>query len=423
MTDTVYWIWLSLCCTPDTATFPSLIEKFASAEEIYNADIKKIASCLHPRSSDRARLADRSLDKANEIYEFCMRHDVGVLTYADARYPESLRKIPTPPVLLYYRGALPNFSSGFYAAVVGTRRLSDYGRKNAFKIAYDLATAGATVVSGMAAGIDGVAHAGALSAGMPTVAVIGSGINVCYPKEHIKLAREIVKNGCVITEYAPGTSPSRLNFPRRNRIISGLCSATVVIEGSERSGAIITARHAIKQGRIVYALPGNVGSKGSEATSLLLKNGARACTSADDIVRDFADEVGVNLNPFKLQSGVRHDVYGVLREYSVLALCPNDDVFLHGKSRSSVTAAPSQEPNLVNSTEEEQPRAQIAPPESFDKRALMLYKRIPEAGECSFDSLVDDEIPSKDVMKYLLKLEMGGFVTLLPGERVSRKFK
>ncbi len=422
MKDIIYWIWLSLCCTPDTATFANLIEKFGSAEEIYAADIKKIAACLHPRSSDRTRLADKNLDRASEIYEFCEKHNVGILTYADGRYPESLRKIPTPPVLLYYRGVLPDFSRGFYASIVGTRHLSDYGRKNAFKLAYDLASAGATIVSGMALGIDGVAHAGALAADMPTVAVIGSGINVCYPKEHIKLAREIVKCGCIMTEYAPGTPPGKYNFPCRNRIISGLSSVTVVIEGHERSGSVITARHAMKQERAVYALPGNVGSKGSEATSLLLKNGARVCTSADDIIRDFSEEAGTSLNPFNLKTGIRLDVLGNLKKYGVAALCPSDDVFYHGKSRSSVPMKEKEKakPSLNPA---EAPSAPISPPESFDKKALMLYKRIPGTGDCSLDSLVGEDFSVKDVMKYLLRLEMNGFVTMLPGERVARKFK
>ena len=144
--------------------------------------------------------------------------------------------------------------------------------EKAFNIGYDLATAGATVVSGMAMGIDGVAMAGALSAGGKTVAVIGSGIDVCYPESHLTLAREVVKCGCVITEFAPGTKPSRYNFPKRNRIISGLSSATLVIEGKEKSGALITARHAMQQERPVYAFPGNVGNKNSELSLLLIKN-------------------------------------------------------------------------------------------------------------------------------------------------------
>ena len=185
MDELVYWIWLSQCCTPDTATFPSLMKKFDSAKSIYEAPDLEISLCLHPRSSDRNELLKRDLERSEDILKFCKKHQVGIITYADSEYPESLRNIPTPPVLLYYRGKLPKFDSGIRIAVVGTRKVSDYGRKHAFAISRDLATAGATIVSGMAKGIDGVAHAGALSADMPTIAVLGSGIDVCYPKIHL----------------------------------------------------------------------------------------------------------------------------------------------------------------------------------------------------------------------------------------------
>jgi DNA processing protein len=277
------------------------LSKFTDAEEIYRADESGLRGAIDRRASDRSALLNKDLTKAEEILEFCRSKRVGVVTYADPTYPDALRKIPNPPVLLYYRGVWHDFNSGgFYSAIVGTRSVSDYGRKNTFVIARDLARAGATVVSGMAIGIDGVALAGALSVNAPTVAVIGSGIDVCYPAQHITLAREIVKRGCVITEFAPGTPPNRFNFPKRNRIISGLSAVTLVMEGRENSGALITARCAQEQGRIVYALPGNVSSPTSEVTNLLLKNGARALVSADDIVRDFETEYHGKLNPFKL---------------------------------------------------------------------------------------------------------------------------
>ena len=205
MDELIYWIWLSLCCTPDSATFPALLKRFKSAKDVYDAEDYDITSALVARSSDRNVILKRDLTKSEEILNFCKKYGVGILPYCDKRYPESLREIKTPPVLLYYRGVLPNFNEGLRIAVVGTRKLSDYGRKNAFSIARDLAISGATIVSGMATGIDAVAMAGALSIGAPTIAVIGSGIDVCYPKEHLTLAREIVKSGCVITEYPPNT--------------------------------------------------------------------------------------------------------------------------------------------------------------------------------------------------------------------------
>lgn len=419
MDGLVYWIWLSLCCTPDTNTFPKLIEKFGDAMSIFSASDHEISRCIGHRTSDRSALLKRDLEEAVRIYEFCKKHNVGILYYGSDEYPHSLRSIPTPPVLLYYRGKLPNFNNQFFVSTVGTRSLTDYGRRQAFKISYDLACAGATVVSGMAIGIDSVALAGALSAGKSVVAVIGSGIDICYPSGHLALAREIVKNGCIFTEFAPGTPPGRYNFPKRNRIISALSSATLVIEGKEKSGALITARYAKEQGREVYALPGNVGSKNSELSNLLIKNGAKLCTCADDIVRDFENEFPGIINPFELKTSVRLDMLEVLERYSVIAVCQNDDIFdppRPKRKRSDETADQGTSSSAVPETASE-------PSADFDARALKIYKKIPQSGSCPIETLVDDDTPLRDVMKLLLKLEMGKFITMLPGDTVARKAK
>ena len=416
MNDMIYWIWLSLACSPSGSTFGKLISEYDGAKAIYEANDRKVSSIIGFRNSDRTALENKSLERAEEIYNFCKKHNVGLLHYHDERYPDLLRSINNPPVLLYYRGSLPDFDKCFTVAAVGTRSLSDYGRKNAFSIGYDLAAAGATVVSGMAVGIDGVAMAGAIAAGGATVAVIGSGIDVCYPPQHLRLAREIVKRGCVITEFAPGTQPNKLNFPKRNRIISGLCRATVVFEGAERSGAMITARCAKEQGRAVYALPGNVGSKNSQLSNLLMKNGAKICTKAEDVLNDYLDSYRGVINPFKLKDGIKADMMATLTEYGVSAVCPSDDIFEVPRARKA------NGPKVEKETKAE-PVEPVIPPDSFDRRALKIYKKIPTEGSCSLESLVDEEMSLRDVMKCLLKLEMGGFVVMLPGECVSRKFK
>ena len=418
MDNMIYWIWLSLCCSPSGSTFAKLIKEFDGARAVFEAADKRVASVIGFRNSDRRALENKDLARAEEIYAFCKKHNVGLLTYEDERYPKSLREIDSPPVLLYYRGVLPGFDNLFAVSVVGTRHLSDYGRKNAFNISYDLATAGATVVSGMAMGIDGVAMAGAIAAGGRTIAVIGSGIDVCYPPQHLRLAREIVKSGCVITEFAPGTPPSRYNFPKRNRIISGLSAATLVVEGPEKSGALITARYASEQGKAVFAIPGSVGSTNSQLTNLLLKNGARICTSAEDILNGFVDKYGKIINPFLLKERIGADMMSVLSEYGVCAVCPNDDIFEIPRKRRSrgEGAIPSASVDEVS-----EPVEVKTPPVDFDARALKIYKKIPLNDSCSIESLVDGDNNLRDVMKSLLKLEMGGFVKLLPGEMVSRK--
>ncbi|MBR2465605.1 MAG: DNA-processing protein DprA [Clostridia bacterium] len=427
MEKTVYDIWLSLAVVPGEDTFFKLRESFCDSEKIYSLEEKELALVLGKKTSECKRLLDKDLTRAKKIYEFCKKHGVGILTYGDERFPTSLREIPTPPVLLYYRGVLPDFDASFCVSVVGTRRLSKYGRRNAFSISYDLASAGAVIVSGMATGIDGVAHAGALSAGGKTVAVLGSGIDVCYPIEHKTLAREIVKTGCVFTEYPPGTRPERFNFPKRNRIISGLCATTLVIEGPERSGALISARHAAEQGRAVYALPGNVESKNSQLTNLLLKNGAKVCTSADDIVRDFEKKYAGIINPFALSQSKHPKMEDVLSAYRVSATSAEDDIFdtrPHRAARSSkkkISEAP-QEPSVKTDSDvsDKKVKTEERTPVGFDERTLKIYKKIPRGGSCLIESLVDDEFSLRDVMRSLLKLEMGRFVKLLPGERVAR---
>lgn len=425
MNELIYWIWLSLAVTPDTTSFKRLIEVFPDAKAIYEAEAYEISKYIGSRSSDRARLIEKDLSRATEIYNYCIKQGIGILAYPDENFPVSLREIKTPPVLLYYRGTLPDFNKHFSLSIVGTRTLSDYGRQSAFRAAYELSLAGSIIVSGMAMGIDGVAHAGALHAGGITVAVIGSGINICYPEDHKTLARAIVKQGCVLSEYAPGTPPSRITFPRRNRIISGLSAATLVIEGRERSGSLITARHAREQGRAVYALPGNVGAKNSEATNLLIKNGAKLYTTAEDIIKDFENVYIGALNPFNLPGELKVDIKEVLTKYSVIAVAPGDDIFIDPAVRPKKEPVKQISIEISNEAKADSHELYVVsePPDSFDKNAIKVYKKIPASGSVLIEELVDSEISMRVLMQSLLKLEMGGFIEMCPGELVKRKSK
>ena len=418
MDNLVYWIWLSLACTPDSVTFAKLMSKYNDAKDVFDATDREIRSIVGSKVSDCSALSNKSLDKAIEVYKFCKEKGVGILTYNSENFPVTLRNIPTPPVLLYYRGKLPDFNKGFRCAIVGTRSLSDYGRKNAFKLGYDMGCAGATIVSGMAIGIDGVAMAGAIAAGATTVAILGSGIDVCYPAAHLTLARTIVKNGCVLTEYAPGTKPDKFNFPRRNRLISGLCPVTVVVEGKESSGAMITARHAKSQGREIFAFPGNVGADGSQSTNLLIKNGALLCTGAEDIIRRFEKEYLGALNPFLLKERLEVNMFEVLRELKVSAVAPSDDIFNVPRPKKEKAEKIPVERVEVKVEENLLPEMP-----TFDADLLKLYKKIPMNGDCSVESLADEETSLRTVMKLLLKLEMGRFIVMLPGERVKRNMR
>jgi DNA processing protein len=295
------------------------------------------------------------------------------------------------------------------------RALSKSGRINAFRLGYDIATSGAIVVSGMAIGVDGVALAGAISAGKPTVAIIGSGIDVCYPKSHQTLAREIVKRGCVLTEYPPKTKPYKPNFPKRNRIIAAISGSTTVVEGKADSGAIITARFAKEYSKDVYAFPGDVGKENSIGCNLLIKNGAKLCTSAEDIISDYERNQPGKLNRFLLTDVMPVDMMSVLRELSVSATVSNDDFFNPPKTKKC---------NKQNDFEQNSEKAINTDLKSdmsgFDLKVINLYKKISPDEAVLIESLVDEEYSLRDIMRYLLKLEIGGFIKMLPGEKVSR---
>ncbi len=210
---------------------------------------------------------------------------ISVLTLIDPSYPRLLREIPSPPSVLYYRGSL-NVEDEKAVAIVGTRAVTPYGRAMAEQLGAGLARAGVTVVSGLALGVDGIAHQAALEAGGRTIAVLGGGLNRLYPHQHRSLANTITQSGAVLSEYAPDTKPEGSQFPARNRIISGLSLGVIVVEAPERSGALITVDFAADHGRDVFAVPGPVGALKSEGCNRLLRDGARLVRSADDVLAD-----------------------------------------------------------------------------------------------------------------------------------------
>jgi DNA processing protein len=208
---------------------------------------------------------------------------IEILTWDDIIYPPRLKEIDQPPPVLYLRGTLKSEDT-WAVAVVGTRRVSAYGRQVAEEIGSFLAANGVTVVSGLARGIDAIAHQAALKSGGRTIAVLGCGIDRIYPPEHTQLASMIMANGAILTDYPMGTPPDASNFPPRNRIISGLSMATVVVEAGEKSGALITAQFAIDQGREVFAVPGNILALQSKGTNTLISQGAHPLLSVRDLL-------------------------------------------------------------------------------------------------------------------------------------------
>jgi DNA processing protein len=272
------------------ASLSRLLAAAGSPEALWNAPDAFLEANLTP-DKRRAFLARRdqglASDWAMSWLEDCARRDASPVACTDSCYPPMLREIAHPPPLLYVRGDVSALSGERLLAVVGTRRISDYGRQVTRKLLDELASARVTVVSGLAAGIDTEAHRTALRLGLPTVAVFGCGLDIIYPVANRSLAEEIAAGGgALISEYPFGTQPNKGTFPRRNRIVAGLTHGTLVVEGDARSGAMITARFALEEGRTVFAVPGSVFSSGSQGPLALLKNGAVPVASGEDILAD-----------------------------------------------------------------------------------------------------------------------------------------
>ncbi|HVB65478.1 MAG TPA: DNA-processing protein DprA [Nitrolancea sp.] len=282
-TETPYWLGFHLVPGIGATRLARLIEHFGSLERAWHATPAALrASGLGERALDslvttRARL---SLDVEMQRVE---RDGVHLLTLAHDEYPRLLREISSPPTVLYVRGSLTPEDENA-VAIVGTRRVTSYGREMSRRFGMELATSGVTVVSGLARGVDGIAHSAALDAGGRTIAVLGCGLDTIYPPEHRALAERIVEQGALVSEFSLGTTPEAANFPVRNRIISGLSLGIVVIEAPMKSGALITSNFAADQGRTVFAVPGSALSNASAGTIQLLRDGATVAANGNDVL-------------------------------------------------------------------------------------------------------------------------------------------
>lgn len=282
------WIALNLLSYKKPEIFLKLLMYYGSASAVICAGRKEFCDI---QGVDRLKL--KSIlsmingREVNEELEEVNKKNISVITLADGGYPELLKEISAPPPVLYCKGTLKGDLTGI--AVIGTRKPSEYGEMIAEKFSSDIVENGISVISGMARGIDTIAHIGALKKNGYTVAVLGCGIDRIYPSENRKLYDSICDKGAVISEFPIGTSPHKMNFPRRNRIVSGMSRATLVIEAGERSGTLITARFALEQNRDVFAVPGMITSSKSKGTNRLIKKGAILAESFKDIAEHLGE--------------------------------------------------------------------------------------------------------------------------------------
>jgi DNA processing protein len=293
--------WIALNMTPGVGprVTARLLEHFGSAEAIFDAPRRELALLrLTPETIES--IAKRALHpRAEAEIEKARKLGSDILVLDDGVYPALLRETYDPPVTLYVKGAWTECLEGPCVAIVGSRRCSTYGQNAALMLSRELAQRGITIVSGMARGIDAAAHRGALEAGGRTVGVMGTGLDQIYPRDHKKLADDILKNrGALVTQFPLGTPPVSENFPYRNRVISGLSLGVVVIEAAENSGSLITARLAMEQNREVFAVPGNITSRNSFGTNYLIKGaGAKLVQQWQDIASELPAELAAQLLP------------------------------------------------------------------------------------------------------------------------------
>lgn len=305
MSELKYWVWLSMRFGVRPKAKLELLEHFGGPRNLYFASEADYRAAAQLRLEELRQLSEKDLDEADRVLGLCCEKNIQIITIRDAAYPQRLRHLYDPPVVLYVRGRLPDVDDCAAVAIVGTRSATPYGERMASSLGYEIVKCGGIVVSGMTRGVDAAGAVGALRANGTCIGVSGKAIDDPFGGE---LAQDIAAKGAVISEYAPGMQVPKVSFRLRNRITAGLAVATVVVEAPERSGALLFADEAVSQGREVFAVPGNADAYNSAGTNALLKDGARPATCGWDVLCDFA-----SLFP------------GKLREYSgePLAAQPN----------------------------------------------------------------------------------------------------
>ncbi len=425
-TDTRYGIWLASCVGSRPGAYSALINEFGSARGVYNENFSKARPSNVLTRRMLALLSDKDLSEASRIADYCALNRITVLFPSDEGYPALLRDLPDLPAVLYVKGRLPDLSRIPSVAVVGTRKMTEYGMHMAYSMGYGLAKGGAAVISGMAAGGDSMAHCGALDAGGYTVAVLGCGVDRAYPAGNTRLMEAIAERGAVISEYPPGTEIRKQNFPERNRIISGLSRAVIVTEADTHSGALITAGKARLQVRAVFAVPGKVGEKGSGGVNALLKDGAEAATSADDVLKDFL---------FLYPDAVKTEAFTerTVMQAEASAVSYGADMGDYEKERrkrknKEEKTAPVPEIRInhvqkdiyISETGENCDPVTDAELSLIDDRTRAIFMSLPDTAFLP-DEAANVEFDCVDIMCALTLLEVNGLVKAVPGGRYKAR--
>ena len=384
-----YWLWLTELPGLTNQTRLALLRHFPSPEDVYYADPEEVLLTEGITRRQAELLKNKDLSAADRILADCQRLNIRILTLQDAAYPGRLKNIYDPPCLLYVQGRLPVFDEEVAVAVVGTRDCTPYGITCAEKLGYGLTSGGAVVVTGLARGIDAAATRGALRAGGITAAVVGNGLDVRYPPESRYLYEDVAAAGVLLSEYPPGAEPLGWHFPVRNRILSGLCLATLVVEAPERSGALITAGTALEQGREVFAVPGPIDAPTSIGCNRLIRDGGGLVSEAWDLLGQFEERFPDKLRP---------------------------QASRHRPSILGYQARQKEEPRPVP------PSVSLSNNElSLTDDQIALLKALPEEEPMVVDDLIElTDLPTRRVLSALTVLEIEHLVEQHSGKRYTR---
>lgn len=382
---------------PKTVQF--LISKLGSAEKVLHATSSELKKIEGLPSNLQSNLLQKQLGCSMEHeLELIQEYGCQIITYYDEVYPPLLKEIDTPPLLLYVKGELKP-EDALSIAIVGSRNAKDYGRKVSYQLAHQLVNRGMTVVSGFAKGIDTCAHRGAVEAGGRTIAVLGNGLSLIYPAGNKELVEKVVESGALISEFPMGMQPMSKNFPIRNRIISGLSIGTVVVEASNRSGALITARHAIEQGREVFAVPGEIFSELSTGTHSLIDKGAKLISRVDDLIDALPQHTINQISTLKTANAQEN----------------RDDITQLPEATKN-TPQPIEKPTVETSTETKP----IIPPPDLTTDEKTIFDAI-ELPSSHIDNIVrSTQMPISQVSSVLLMLELKGVIQQLPGKLFAK---
>ena len=401
----VHWIWLATRNHVSDRLKVELVRHFQDPETIYFADVESYGIISGISAEGKAALADKNLQEAENILRLCRRKNLNILTFQDAAYPAKLKNISDPPIVLYYKGRLPDFDAEPLIGVVGTRKASAYGMNVAGKMGYQIARCGGIVVSGMASGIDAMATRGALTADALAVGILGCGADVIYPPENRTLFEEMEQYGCLLSEFPPETPPLGRNFPKRNRIISGLSCGVLVVEAPERSGALITANAALDQGRDVFVVPGNIDVDTFVGSNRLLRDGAIAVSSGWDVMSEYAAQYPDKITEFtgkpeKIQPKVaqKASIFG------------NNQASKHKEDKKVIDNG---EASPYSGLKDKRP--QLLPDEQKILSALTKEARSID------DVIAETGIPTARMLATLTLLQVKGMVKQHPGKRISLK--